>query len=71
MGNIKEKLSYDLDEISSFLGTQFNRRNDVIEMSQSVYLKTILKKLNMENGKPRATPSETYLSPCYKDEANN
>ena len=56
----------DSDEISSFHGIQFDRRNDVIKMSQSMYLKNIFKKFDIENCKPRATACELY----YKDEAN-
>ena len=72
MGNVKEKLRdsfnmKDLDEISSFLGMQFGRRNDIIKMRQSMYSKNILRKFGMENWKPRLTPCESY----YKDEAND
>ena len=76
MGNIKEELRdsfnvEDLGEICSFLGKQHERRNDVIETSQSMCLKNILKKSDMENCRPRATPCETDLSSCYKDKAND
>ena len=55
MGNKKEKLrdikkfalkSFNtrvLDEISSFLGIRFDRKNDAIEMRQSMCLKNILR----------------------------
>ena len=41
--------------------------NDIIKMSQYIYLKNILKKFDMKNCKSRTTPCESY----YKDEANN
>ena len=66
MGNIKEKVRdsfkmIDLGEISSFLGIQFDRRNGIIKMSQSMYLRNTFKKFDMENSKPRANPCETYF----------
>ena len=50
MGNIKEKLRdsfdmKDLDEGSLFPGIQFDRRNNVIEISESMYLKIFLKNM--------------------------
>ena len=76
MGNIKEELRdsfnmEDLGEICSSVGKQRERRNDVIETGQSMCLKNILKKSDMQNCRPRATPCETDLSSCYKDEAND
>ena len=76
MGNIKEKLRNsfsmkDLDEIYLFLWIQFDRRNNVIEMGQSMYLKNILKKFDIRNCEPRATPWEICLSSYYKDEAKD
>ena len=76
MGNIKEELRdsfnvEDLGEICSSVGKQRERRNDVIETGQSMCLKNILKKSDMQNCRPRATPCETDLSLCYKDEAND
>ena len=58
MGNIKEKLRdnfnmKDFGGISSFLGVQQDRRNDVMEMAQFMYLKNILKKIKMEKCKPK------------------
>ena len=42
----------DFGGISSFLGVQQDWRNDVMEMAQSMYLKNILKKIEMEKCKP-------------------
>ena len=50
----------DWDEISSFFGIQYDRRNDITEMSQSIYLKNILKKFDIKNCKPGATPCKSY-----------
>ena len=48
----------DLGTIASFLGIQFIHNENQIVMSQSNYLKCILKRFDMSSCKPRATPCE-------------
>lgn len=72
MESIKEKLKEnfrmkDLGELSTFLGIQFERNNDVIKMNQSYYLKNVLRKFGMEGCKPRSTPCEINLSSYETD----
>ena len=59
---MKEKFQMkDLGKISYFLGIQFKQKEHSITMSQSHYLKIVLKRYTMEEGKPRATPCEAKL----------
>ena len=51
----------DLGELTWFLGIEFKRKEECIEMKQTTYLKNILKKLNMENCKPVSTPCEDII----------
>ena len=52
----------DFEELSWFLGIQFKFDDGVITMDQSHYLKKVLLRYDMENCKPRSTPSEQKLS---------
>lgn len=66
----------DLKEIKLFLGIKIERTDNMITMSQSAYIKTILNKFNMHDCKPVSTPlpsklnytalnsEEKYDSPC-------
>ena len=51
----------DLGRLSRFLGIQF-KYDGGITMDQTHYLKKILSRYNMENCKPKATPSEQKLN---------
>ena len=46
----------DLGEIGWFLGIQFNRDGDQIQMNQTEYIKKVLQRFNMTECKPRCTP---------------
>ena len=60
----------DLGNISYFLGIEFHQSAGQITMSQSHYLKGVLKRYNMENCKPRSTPSEANLD-VYASESDD
>ena len=57
----------DLGAINFFLGIQFNLKDGIITMNQSIYLNNILKKSNMEHCKTRLTPCEAS-SRCDESE---
>ena len=61
----------DLGPISWFLGIQFKQNHNQIEMTQSHYLKGVLKKYGMDQCKPRSTPCETKPSVVSKDGQND
>ena len=70
MDTIKQLLSsrfkmVDLGELTWFLGIEFKRNEECIEMKQTTYLKNVLKKFNMENCKPVSTSCEDII-----DDAN-
>ena len=48
----------DMGQLSWFLGIEFVINKDCIMMKQTSYMRTILKKFNMENCKPVSTPFE-------------
>ena len=52
----------DFGQISWFLGIQFIHENGCIKMNQTQYLVNLLKKYNMDQCKPRATPCELKLN---------
>jgi hypothetical protein len=49
-------------ELSFFLGLQIKQLQDRIFVSQSKYLKDMLKKFGLENAKPIKTPMEQMSS---------
>ncbi|KAE8655891.1 Lysophosphatidyl acyltransferase 2, putative isoform 1 [Hibiscus syriacus] len=51
-----------MGELSFFLGLQIKQRKDGIFINQAKYIKDMLKKFNLENVKPQATP----ISPSTK-----
>lgn len=51
----------DLGQLNCFLGIQFKFENGVIKMNQTRYLKKVLCRYNMNDCKPKATPSELKL----------
>ena len=53
----------DLGEASYFLGMEIQKDNGVVRLSQSKYIKDILRKLNMHNCKAVTTPLVKIL--CY------
>ena len=63
MNDTKQLLSQrfkmtDMGQLSWFLGIEFVINKDCIMMKQTSYMRTILKKFNMENCKPVSTPFE-------------
>eukprot|EP00253_Pinus_taeda_P016159 PITA_16159 len=58
-----------LDEITYFLGLQVQQNKDGIFLSQTKYLKQILKKYDMEDSKPVCTPMVTGCSLSSNDES--
>ena len=53
----------DLGEIGWFLGIQFNRDGDKIQMNQTEYIKKVLQRFNMTEYKPGCTPCErSYMT---------
>jgi len=51
----------DLGQIKCFLGMQFEINKDCIKIHQAKYLDKVLKHFDMENCKPRFSPSEAKL----------
>lgn len=51
----------DLKEIKLFLGIRVTRENDKFCLDQSSYIRTVLKKFNMEDCNPISTPLESKL----------
>ncbi|GAB1609461.1 hypothetical protein Ahia01_001231700 [Argonauta hians] len=72
LNDIKRKLENrfkmkDLDQVSYFLGIEFNIENNVLTMHQGKYIAKILEKFQMEDCKPRSTPGEKnpqYMGNC-------
>ena len=63
MNDTKQLLSQrfkmtDMGQLSWFLGIEFVINKDCIMMKQTSYMRTILKKFNMENCKPVSIPFE-------------
>eukprot|EP00253_Pinus_taeda_P007635 PITA_07635 len=58
-----------LGELTYFLGLQLQQNKDGIFLSQTKYLKQILKKYGMENSKPVCTPMVTGCSLSSNDES--
>ena len=61
INNFKQELSEyfvikDLGKVKRYLGMEFNQTEDVIEISQRIYIKEVLKKFDMLNSKPVSTP---------------
>ncbi|CAM1292454.1 Uncharacterised protein r2_g164 [Pycnogonum litorale] len=59
----------DLGKLSWFLGIEFNRENDYIEMHQRVYVEKILSRFQMNDCKPKATPCEIGINKIKVDES--
>lgn len=51
----------DMNGVTKYLGININVKEDCIELDQEDYLRSILKKYNMENCKPVSTPIEPGL----------
>ena len=63
--SLNEKFSLrDLGPVSYFLGIELQSHKDGFVLSQSKYIASILKRMNMENAKPTATPcsSSSYIT---------
>jgi len=58
-----------LGELTYFLGLQVQQNKDGIFLSQTKYLKKILKKYGMEDSKPVCTPMVTGCSLSANDES--
>ena len=58
-----------LGELTYFLGLQVQQNKDGIFLSQTKYLKQILKKYGMEDSKPVCTPMVTRCSLSSNDES--
>ena len=58
-----------LGELTYFLGLQVQQNKDGIILSQTKYLKQILKKYGMEDSKPVCTPMVTGCSLSSNDES--
>ena len=58
-----------LGELTYFLGLQVQQNKDGIFISQTKYLKQILKRYNMEDSKPICTPMVTWCSLSSNDES--
>ena len=58
-----------LGEINFFLGLQISQLNDGIFISQSEYIKEMLKKFGMEDCKPMSTPMNTGCKLSKDDES--
>lgn len=58
-----------LGELTYFLGLQFQQTKDGIFLSQTKYLKQILKKYEIEDSKPVCTPMVTTCSLSSNDES--
>eukprot|EP00253_Pinus_taeda_P008949 PITA_08949 len=58
-----------LGELTYFLGLQIQQKEEGIFLSQTKYLKQILKKYGMENAKPVCTPMVTGCSLSANDES--
>ena len=58
-----------LGELTYFLGLQVQQNKDGIFLSQTKYLKQILKKYGMEDSKPVCTPMVTGCSLISNDES--
>ena len=58
-----------LGELTYFLGLQAQQNKDGIFLSQTKYLRQILKKYGMENSKPVCTPMVTGCSLSSNDES--
>lgn len=58
-----------LGELTYFLGLQVQQNKDGIFLSQTKYLKEILKKYGMEDSKPVCTPMVIGCSLCTNDES--
>ena len=58
-----------LGELTYFLGLQVQQHKDGIFLSQTKYLKQILKKYGMEDSKPVCTPMITGCSLSSNDES--
>lgn len=52
----------DLKEIKLFLGIRITRTASAIQLDQTEYIKTILKRFNMENANSRNTPQEHKMN---------
>ena len=59
----------DLGELNFFLGIKIERKEDGMYLSQTAYLKNLLKRFNMENCKPSKTPMEVK-PPAEEDSTN-
>ena len=59
----------DLGQLSWVLGLEFNCQDGVIMMSQSQFIKRVLRKFNMDNCKPRSTPCEIGINKISEDES--
>lgn len=69
---IKERLMRefemkDLGKVHEFLGMRVCTENDVITLDQTVYIKSVLKRFQMEDCKPVSTPMEVGLK-LHKEE---
>eukprot|EP00253_Pinus_taeda_P007529 PITA_07529 len=58
-----------LEELTYFLGLQIQQKEEGIFLSQTKYLKQILKKYGMEDAKPVCTPMATGCSLSANDES--
>ena len=58
-----------LGELTYFLGLQVQKNKDGIFLSQTKYLKQILKRYGMEDSKPVCTPMVTGCSLSSNDES--
>jgi hypothetical protein len=61
----------DLGNLSYLLGIQFKTTEDILEMSQTYYIKKVLKTFNMTNCKPNRIPLQTNYKDVVKTNAKS
>ena len=59
----------DLGKLSWFLGIEFKCGSGTVEMNQTRYLETVLKRFKMEDCKPRATPCDVGSNNVQSDDS--
>jgi hypothetical protein len=60
-----------LGELSFFLGLQIRQRNQAIFISQTKYIKEMLKRFRMEDCKPVITPMKTSCKLIKDDDSKS
>ena len=60
-----------LRELSFFLGLQIHQRNQVIFISQTNYIREMLKRFRIEDCKPVITPMQTSCKLSKDDDSNS